>query len=277
MNGVRAALYVDFDNVFGGLLKLDPAAAMAFVDDPASWLQRLSTSLTVDGPRSWRVLRCYLNSAGSVADPRGGEHRLLFSGLRSTFLHAGFEVVDCPPFFTGSKNAADIRIVLDAMDALHGPTPYDEFVIASADADFTPLLVRLRAADRRTTLISTIDAAAALAALADRYVDGLQVLALLRRDAADVGRHRAAEPPEVERARAAFARLAKARLLSATAPLSLADLGETIHRELGPTVKGSKWFGQRTITGALKSLDLPNLAISTHHVWDSSRHKKPAR
>ena len=136
MNGVRAALYVDFDNVFSGLLKLDPAAAMAFVDDPASWLQRLSTSLTVDGPRSWRVLRCYLNSAGSVADPRGGEERLLFSGLRSSFLRAGFEVVDCPSFFSGSKNAADIRIVLDAMDALHGPTPYDEFVIASADADF---------------------------------------------------------------------------------------------------------------------------------------------
>jgi hypothetical protein len=176
------------------------------------------------------------------------------------------------------------------MDALHGPTPYDGFVIASADADFTPLLVRLRAADRRTTLISTFDAAAALTAVADRHVDGLQVLALLRRDPPEVGRHKAVEPspprptaaapalpPDVERARASFARLAKARLLSATAPLPLATLAQTIHQELGPTVKDSKWFGQRTITGALKSLDLPNMAISAHHVWDSSRHEKPAR
>jgi uncharacterized LabA/DUF88 family protein len=39
---------------------------------------------------------------------------------------------------------------------------YDEFVIASADSDFTPLLQRLRAADRRTTLLATFDAVEAL-------------------------------------------------------------------------------------------------------------------
>lgn len=38
---VRAALYLDFDNVFGGLLKLDPDVAIQFAENPGSWLTRL--------------------------------------------------------------------------------------------------------------------------------------------------------------------------------------------------------------------------------------------
>src|SRR4051794_24149752 len=155
MNPVRAALYVDFDNVFSGLCKLNPLAAKAFADEPSTWLNALTTQHTVDGPRRWLSVRCYLNSAGSVPDPAGGEQRLQFASLRVGFVRAGFEVVDCPPFFTGAKNAADIKIAIDVMKALQGPTRYDEFVIASADSDLTPLLATVGAADRRTTLIST--------------------------------------------------------------------------------------------------------------------------
>ena len=102
--------------------------------------------------------------------------RVEFAPFRATFLRAGFEVVDCPLLTPQKKNAADIKLAIDVVDALHGPVHYDEFVIASADSDFTPLLQRLRAADRRTTLLSTFDAVEALTVVADRVVDAPQTL-----------------------------------------------------------------------------------------------------
>lgn len=38
----RAALYLDFDNVFGGLLAADPTAALVFAEKPHEWLARLA-------------------------------------------------------------------------------------------------------------------------------------------------------------------------------------------------------------------------------------------
>ena len=86
-------------------------------------------------------------------------------------VHAGFDVVDCPPLARGGKNAADIRIVIDAMTLLEHRSRFDEFVIASGDSDFTPLLQRLRTEDRRTTIVSPGFLATAYAASADRVVD----------------------------------------------------------------------------------------------------------
>ena len=105
--------------------------------------------------------------------------RLYFSKFRQAFTQAGFEIIDCPRL-TQTKNAADIRMIIDAVDALGSSTRYDEFVIASADADMTPLLVRLRAADRRTTIVSPSDAAVAFTAVADRLITADHILALVQ-------------------------------------------------------------------------------------------------
>lgn len=59
---VRTALHLDLDNVFSGLMKLDPTVALRFVREPKVWLDRLSTRLTNDGERRWLVLSCYLNT-----------------------------------------------------------------------------------------------------------------------------------------------------------------------------------------------------------------------
>lgn len=45
---------------------------------------------------------------------------------------------------TRGKNATDMKLVIEAMDMLHGQQ-LDGFCIASSDGDFTPLAVRLRA------------------------------------------------------------------------------------------------------------------------------------
>ncbi|MCX4388186.1 hypothetical protein OG777_14775 [Micromonospora peucetia] len=88
---VWAALYLDFDNVFSGLYKLDPDVAVHFAEDPGGWLHRLATTATTDGKRRWLVLRCYLNPAGWVYRTDLGEEqpRLYFSKFRLSFADRG--------------------------------------------------------------------------------------------------------------------------------------------------------------------------------------------
>ena len=152
----KCALFVDFDNVYLGLRRLDPPAAEAFASNPARWLERLETGRDAEGEfrRRFLVRACYLNPSA-------------FGQYRPFFTRAGFRVVDCPSLTQQGKSSADINMVLDAVDALSAPTRYDEFVIVSADADFTPLALRCRAADRRVTIIAAGPAASAYRAVAD--------------------------------------------------------------------------------------------------------------
>jgi hypothetical protein len=277
MDGVRAALYVDFDNVFSGLLELHPPAATAFAQNPGEWVRRLATAHLVDGPRRWLVMRCYLNSTGAARHPLRDHARVEFAPFRATFLRAGFEVVDCPPLTPQKKNAADIKLAIDVVDALHGPVRYDEFVIASADSDFTPLLQRLRAADRRTTLVSTFDAVEALTVLADRVVDAPQTLALLRdlHPSEAVAPVLPLPPPDPPTATDGFeaelARLVRLRVSASDGPLHLAPLGKELRTDLGDVVEQTRWFGHRALGRAILST-APELRVEGDLVWDPRRH-----
>lgn len=285
MDRARTALYLDFDNVFGGLIKLDPDAAIQFAESPGVWLTRLSTSLTVDGPRRWLVLRCYMNPAGWVPhpDPDAGP-RLYFSRFRPFFTGAGFDVIDCPRL-THSKNAADIRMVVDAVDALGAETRYDEFVIASGDSDMTPLLVRLRAADRRTTIVSPSDAAEAFTAVADRLVNGQQVLELVQGEEVDLDED-AASPVDSpatgqtslgldrDAAFEKFRTIVTERYAAASGPLNLASLAQEVRRQLDGSIDSS-WFGSGGFARSVESLELPHMRLSSHLLWDDSRHEAP--
>lgn len=156
---LRAAMFVDFDNVYIGLRRLDPAAAEAFASDPGHWLSELETGSDADGDftRRFLVRSCYLNPS-------------VFSQFRPNFTRAGFQVVDCPSLTQQGKSSADINLVLDAVDALAAQTRYEEIVIVSADADFTPLAQRCRADDRRVTIITASPAASAYRAVADTVI-----------------------------------------------------------------------------------------------------------
>lgn len=52
------------------------------------------------------------------------------------------------------KNSVDIRLVVDAMELVFTKPYIDCFVIASADADYLPLLSRLREYNKRTIVVS---------------------------------------------------------------------------------------------------------------------------
>ena len=239
-------------------------------------MRRLANEHLVDGPRRWLVLRCYMNSAGSARHPLPDHPRVPFAPFRRAFVAAGFEVVDCPPLTPQKKNAADIKLAIDVIEALHGPVRYDEFVIASADSDFTPLLQRLRAADRRTTLLSTFDAVEALTVLADRVVDSRQTQALLRDRGTRAGRHRGADRAPVghrrsrDRARPTRAR----RVGRSDGPLHLATLGKELRTDLGDVVEQTRWFGHRTLGRAIQGL-APELQVQEHSVSDPPRHTLP--
>jgi NYN domain len=171
---VTSALFVDFDNVFIGLRRLGDDVAAGWGNDPGDWLRRLERGEDADGPfvRRMLVRNCYLNPSA-------------FADYRAPFTRAGFRVIDCPSLTQQGKSAADVNLVLDVLDVLHGPLHYDEFFIMSADADFTPLAIRCREADRRVTIAAAGPAAAAYRAVADQVVLAEDLAGAVEDDDAD--------------------------------------------------------------------------------------------
>jgi len=245
---LRCALFVDFDNVYIGLQRLDPRAAEAFASAPTHWLTALETGNDADGEFSRRFLirACYLNPS-------------VFSQFRPNFTRAGFSVVDCPSLTQQGKSSADINLVLDAVDALSAKTHYDEFVILSADADFTPLALRCRAADRRVTIITAGPAASAYRAVADTVITADELAELVKHPepaaleeapapSIEQGRTspRTSQPSTPAKAGAPAASPARKAVLalvrSADRPLAGSVVAQAAHKA-DPTLATSGWDG----------------------------------
>jgi hypothetical protein len=159
---LRSALFVDFDNIYLGLQREDPGAAEQFATDPGRWLLWLQDKLPThneDGRRRMILFRrCYLNPSQ-------------FGRFRPYFTRSAFEVVDCPPLTSGGKTSADIHMVMDLLDTLSHATRFDEFILLSGDADFTPVLLRLSKHDRRTAVLAIGPASVAYKAACDLLID----------------------------------------------------------------------------------------------------------
>lgn len=61
----------------------------------------------------------------------------------------GVELIDVPPSTRAGKNAADMRLTIDALELCYAREHIDTYVIASGDSDFCPLASKLRENDRR--------------------------------------------------------------------------------------------------------------------------------
>ena len=162
---MKSALFVDFDNVYTQLRQLQPAAAERFARQPIEWMRWMTEQLSIpadhhqpDARRRLLVRRCYLNPNW-------------YQTYRHAFLRAGFEIVDCPPVTSQGKTSTDMHMVLDIVELLAHETRYDEFIVLSADADFTPVLRKLRRYDRRTTVLAIGFPSAAYQASADLLID----------------------------------------------------------------------------------------------------------
>lgn len=212
-NRVRAAIFVDFDNVYIGLKSLDPSAAERFATDPGQWLDAITQADEAGGKHVRFLIRnCYLNPT-------------VYAKYRTYWTRAGFRVIDCPSLTQQGKSSTDINLVLDAVDVLAGVAHVEEFFIASDDADFTSLVQRFRAADRRTTVIVAGPVAAAYRQMADTVIQSHDFLALLSGVASTA--------PAVEPARP------RARDTAKPAPkASLASSAATAVREMVKAAEG---------------------------------------
>jgi NYN domain len=246
----RSALFVDFDNVYLGLSRLDPSAAESFATSPGSWLTWLtrtplgSVDEAAGSDRRCLIRKCYLNP-------------VVFWGWRSAFVQAGFQVVDCPPLAKG-KNAADIQMAVDILDALSHPTHLDEFIILSGDSDFTPILHRLRAHDRETVILAVGSISAAYRAAADlvlteeqfvqagwRYGQAQPSSASPTRDADAVDGHPTLDPTaDWDELRSEIDSQIRAMVRDAIRPISAPAVSSALNTRSGGRLRESKWVGR---------------------------------
>lgn len=276
---MKSALFVDFDNIYSGLRQLDQATADRFARAPMEWVGWMVNALAlpehVTGSTKRRILvrRCYLNPQA-------------YQRFRPYFNLAGFEIIDCPALTTGGKTSTDIHMVLDIVDLLQHEAHYDEFIVLSADADFTPVLRKLRRWDRRTTVLAIGFPSAAYRASADLVIDQdafvRDALGTPMRDDAEPPRRPVAAPvpapaPAPVTATATLADMVRAAVLRTTAPVSLASLATQAQEQLHDL--GASWAGYGTFGALLRACDIAPLKISTRSggvVYDPARHGMPA-
>ena len=274
----KSIILIDFDNIFGGLWALDRDLAVRFASEPKVWLESLTERYVIEHRRRWLVARCYLNPAGSVFSEHETSGRLFFSRFRPLWVGAGFEVVDTPTL-ARNKNAADIRMVIDALDMIQHPAGYDEFLIASGDSDFTPLLHRLRACDRLITVMSPGNAVSAYTSLADKILDFDAIAALLRPDIPDsIVAAQISEQIPVDAInpalQLAFSEFIIGQYAEATGPLNIAALAQQAARAV-PGARETNWLGAETFSAAVERLSLPHVRRSDIYLWDGERHQEP--
>ncbi len=268
MRTITSALYVDFDNVYSGLAQLDQATAEAFANDPGRLLHHLSEGSDESGAftRRFLVRDCYINPQ-------------TFSRYRAQFVAAGFRVIDCPSLTQRGKSAADTHIVIDVVDAISHATRYDEFVICSADADFSPLMTKLRRHDRRTLMVAAGNAAPAYQAVCDSSMGAMEIVAAFttNTDMPDASMHGLPVSPSLEADE--MVRLAveavRARVAASDAPVPGSSAAAAAGRAV-PHIAKTDWVGTGGFA-AFTRRHLPELTyVSTDSgglVMDPARHQ----
>ena len=287
---MKSALFVDFDNVFTQLRALQPAAAERFARQPTEWIRWLIESLEIPEPhesdarRRILVRRCYLNPNW-------------YQTFRHAFLRAGFEIVDCPPVTSQGKTSTDIHMVLDIIELLQHETRYDEFIVLSADADFTPVLRKLRRYDRRTSVLAIGFPSAAYQASADLLIDerlfieqalglaGEQVEPAESRPWPTAPISPQAPAPDMNEIPAPPSRPAtpeellqiaeriEAAVAQSAVPVSAGQLASRLRQAFGPVLE--QWNGQGSFKAFFRSLGLDRLVWLTGsggRIADPARH-----
>ena len=187
---ILSAVFVDYDNIYLSLRRKNEEAAKRFAKSAGKWLAGLQSGVLITENqdtgtainRRMVMNRCYGNPVPRRNQSDNSTDMNSFPFIRQHFLRNGFEIVDCPPLTAQLKNSSDIKMVMDLRDFLTHETYFDEFVILSSDADFTPVLHRLRAHNRRTVIFSNDNTAAPYTAIADAEVRESDLISLLMGD-----------------------------------------------------------------------------------------------
>lgn len=243
----KSALFVDFDNIYLELKKKDEQQAEYFASAPAAWLKKL-----MGDERKILVRRCYLNPT-------------TFWRYRQQFVMAGFDAVDCPPLTAQGKNAADMHMLMDILDKLHHSTRFDEFILLSADSDFTPVLMRLREHDRETCIVHSGPLSQAYRASAARVMD-FQLLYDEEYVASEAhGNHapefipQAAMPVLSQDFKHEIADFLVSTLKASPSPIPTAKLITLLSENFGNIA--TAWFGRGKIGTLLDELEMEKMGV----------------
>jgi hypothetical protein len=286
---ILTTVFVDYDNVYLSLKRKSEEAAKRFSKDAARWIKALETGRLMtptnspesDRPRRIVINRCYGNPVPRRNQGDNSTDMTSFPFVRHHFLRAGCEVIDCPPLTALLKNSADIRIVMDVRDILTHDTYFDEFVILSGDADFTPVLHRLRSHARRTVIYSNDNTAAPYTAICDAEVreSDLMMLLLEGEIAARPTEH--ADIPalpsatNIETLRRHILNEVVSAVRASEQPLPLEALADRAVRTLGyDKTVGSAWGGMGSFRDLLAKGLPEEIKLTTqppYCVYDASR------
>lgn len=254
---VLSTVFVDYDNIYLSLKRKNEEAAKRFAKDAALWLREIESGRLITPtagasftqPRRIVMSRCYGNPVPRRNATDNSTDMNSFPFVRHHFLRAGFEVIDCPPLTAQLKNSADIRMVMDVRDMLTHETRFEEFILLSGDADFTPVLHRLRAHARRTVVFANDHTAQPYTAISDGEIREADLITLLLEgrldgEARDGGELRAATSAELETIRKAIVAEVVGAVRSAQQPVPLEALADRAVRALGhDKTVGSGWGG----------------------------------
>ena len=283
-----SAIFVDYDNIYLSLKRKNEEAARRFAKDAPLWLKAIETGALItptnappDGERRRLVMnRCYGNPVPRRSTTDNSTDMNSFPFVRHHFLRSGFEIVDCPPLTAQLKNSSDIRMVMDVRDYLTHATYFDEFVILSGDADFTPVLHRLRAHARRTVIFANDYTAAPYTAISDgevRETDLIKFLLENRSSSQELGELAATQDLAlVESARREILADVVTAVRSAGAPVPLEVLADRAVRAIGhDKTIGTSWAGAGNFRDLLGQLLPEGLKVSSeapYVVIDTARH-----
>jgi hypothetical protein len=266
-----SGIFLDFDNIYSSLHKANRQAANDFANSPSRWLQAfegMKGGETEETSHRFVVRRCYMNPVGRVP---GGE---LFSSYRQSFVRDGWEVIDTPPLTNQGKTSADIHIVMDVLDAVTYYPHVAEYIIMAADADFTPLITRLRKHMKKTIVYGAASTAAAYRAACDSVIAEVDFIQLLIEDEeeADRGQEQEQEGPLAGAQAQGQASTLLAPHIQPISPERVSDvvkryfaesapgykaqvssIGNVLMNEFGSTI-GEGWLGYHSLSQLLKRL-----------------------
>ena len=283
---ILSAVFVDYDNVYLSLKRRSEEAAKRFAKDAGVWLAEIESGRLISPTNKLpnnvqrRIVlnRCYGNPVPRRNQNDNSTDMNSFPFVRHHFLRAGFEVVDCPPLTAQLKNSSDIRMVMDVRDYLHHETYFDEFIILSGDADFTPVLHRLRAHARRTVVFANDFTAAPYVAIADGEIREADLVNVLLS-----GSGTEAEAPSRSSSGSDLRREIMAEITGAVrssdTPLPLEVLAERATRALGhDRTVGTNWAGAGSFRDLLLQSLPEGIRLSEqppYVVYDATRKSGP--
>ena len=286
-----STIFIDYDNIYLSLKRKSDEAAKRFAKDAGIWLREIESGrlitptngLAAEAPRRIVMNRCYGNPVPRRNSSDNATDMNSFPFVRHHFLRAGMEAVDCPPLTSQLKNSADIRMVMDVRDLLGHDTYFDEFIILSGDADFTPLLHRLRAHARRTVVFANDHTAAPYTAIADGEIRESNLISLLLEGTASATDGAAVAPaaaasaatPSLDAMRRDILAEVVGWVKSAGQPVPLEALADRAVRTLGhDRTVGTGWAGAGSFSNLLTKGLPAEIRLSDqapYYVFDASR------